>query len=414
MGHYSHPPPPGALKRPRLHSTFVTAVAPTAAPAQVLAGFDPTDVDLQEGRKRFRSDPLDPAQRALYDRLDGINGHVLDWALALDPRLDELLLAVRHDPGGLGAPAWFHRDGRFRDETFSSPFSGRAWDPDTRLVRRLLRHTPYVAALRTEEGVQYAFDLRTVADPKGLERIASPVRQALLPATGDPWSREAWMEAIVCRVPFGGDRFARSTRKRFRLAVPGEGADATVEGVAARILRAHGFQVETPRLVTALYRLLVGEVVAYWFRDPLRLEGPAATSAHPPAANPLEALARGRDAIARIAAGNAPDELRRLGRVLVTTGKRPEAYLRYIERLATVATSVGPDALAGLMDGLVRGHRTTRADLLVSHPGTGQAFLVEVKSTGDRLRTTQTAAALWHQRDGRCGYRLMLVEHPKV
>lgn len=375
--------------------------------------FDPSEVDLHTGHHRFRFEPLDPAQRSLLLMADGgINGHPVDWVCLGDPHLDQALVAVRRNPENVGPAAWFHRDQNYREESFHSPFSIRPWLPDTRLARRLLHLVPAVFVLAPGDTPRYAFDVRQVTDARRMDQLMRQHRGEVEPASGHPWTHGADLDAIAVTLPFSGDRFARSTRKRFQLVAPGHRHDTTVEGAAARILRAHGFHVEQPRLIPALYRMLIGEPVAYWFRDPQSIERRGVETHHPPGANPLEALHRGHEAIHQILDGDAPQTIRRLGRTVVDKGRRPASYLHYTERLATVAERMGPGALGALMEGTLRGHRPDRADLLVMRDDGKDTFLVEVKSRGDRLRDTQMAAALWLRRDGRCGYRLMKVDHP--
>lgn len=375
--------------------------------------FDPADVELHPGVHRFHHDPLDGPARALLDAFDGINGNPLDWARATDPGLTDTLVAVRTNPEGEGPAAWFDSERRLREETFHSPLSGRFWVPDTQLVRRLLRLTPYVLARRDEDRVQYAFDVRTLDDvAEAAKALRSYDREVLLPASGAFSTREHELEAMCVRVPFAGDRYARSTRKRFRLAVPGSHGDATVEGVAARILTHRGYLVETPRLLIACYRLLVGEPVSAWWRHPDAIERSGDLHHHPPGANPLEATQRALAAVAEIEGGAAPAQLRLLGHTLVAAGKRPATYTRYTERLARFAEAFGGPALASCLEGQVVGHRSMHADLVVAHSGTGQSMLVEVKSRGDRIRATQVESALWHARSGRADFRIMKVDHP--
>ncbi len=373
---------------------------------------DPETVELQEGTFRFRHDPLGTAHRALLGERDHINGNPLDWALHMDPHLDEAIIAVR-DTERPGEPVWFDSRKRLRTETFTSILAGRPWRPNIRLTRRLLVHVPYVLVLPEEDRVRHAFDLRTVTDPRQLARVLQDAGEAALPATGAYAAREAFIHALVAHVPYAGDRYARSTRKRFHLRVPGGEGDATVEGTAARILSARGHHVETPRLLLALYRLLVTEVVGHWWRDPVRMEQTGSLVHHPPGANPLEATRRGLEAVAAVAAGEGPQEVKRLGETVIQRGARPPTYRRYVNRLARLADAFRPDGLAGVLEGILRGHGAHNADLLATHPSLPRPLLVEVKSTGDRLRATQAEAALYHERDGRAGYRLMRIEHAK-
>lgn len=392
-----------------------TYAKPDVQLVQVPHAFDPAEVDLHPGTHKFRHDPLESPHRQLVDAHDGINGHPLDWARATDPSLADTLVAVRTNPEAIGPPAWFDAAHRWREETFHSPLSGRFWSPDTRLVRRLLHLTPYVIVRRIDDTIQYAFDVRTIEDPHDAARTLRDMPpDTILPASGAFATAETELDAMCIHVPFTGDRFARSTRKRFRLATPGLPGDATVESVAARVLAAHGYFVESPRVLVACYRLLVGEPVASWWRTPLAIELRGDHQHHPPGANPLEGLLRGLAACADIAAGSAPDNLRALGDTLIRSGKRPPSYVRYTERLAHFAETFGGPALAACFEGTLLGHRATHADLLLAHPRTRQSALVEVKSRGDRIRPTQVESALWHARTGRCGYRIMKVDHPKT
>lgn len=374
---------------------------------------DPETVELQEGTFRFHHDPLPATHRALIGEGDHINGNPLDWALHMDPRLDETIIAVRN-PYRLEEPVWFHAERRLRTETFTSVLAGLQWRPDVRLTRRLLAHVPYVLVLPEEERVRHAFDLRTVADPRTFAPVLQAAGEAALPATGAYAAKEAFIHALVAHVPYSGDRYARSTRKRFHLRVPGGAGDATVEGAAARILGARGHHVETPRLLSALYRLLVAEVVAYWWRDPVRMEQNGSLAHHPPGVNPLEATRRGLDAVAAVQAGDGPRDVKRLGETVIQQGARPPTYRRYVNRLARLADAFGPHGLAGVLEGILRGHGAHSADLLATHPSLPRPLLVEVKSTGDRLRASQAEAALYHERDTRTGYRILRIEHAKA
>jgi hypothetical protein len=382
---------------------------PRADPTPTL--WDPATIEVNEGTYRFRHDPLPSTHRALlHEETDHINGNPLDWALALDPHLEETIVAVR-DPSRFGEPVWYQGDRRLRAETFTSPLSRLRFCPTMQLTRRLLTHTPYVLILQEEDRVRHAFDLRTIDDAKRLAPILKEHQETVLPATG-PATREGHIEALIARVPYDGRRYARSTRKRFRLHVPGRQDDTSVEGVAARILTAKGYTAESPRILAALYRLLVGEVVAYWWRDPRRIEnGP--TIHHPPTANPLEATRRGLQALHEIEEGQAPTQIKRLGELVIQKGHRPPTYRNYINRLARLADAYGPRALAGTLEGILRGHNSHSADLIATHPALPRPLLVEVKSTGDRLRASQAQAALYHQRDGRSAYRIMQIEHTK-
>lgn len=374
------------------------------------SSFDPAQAELQEATYRFKHEPFPDPHRTLLAAHDHINGNPLDWALHLDPGLLQTLIAVRTF-GKTPGPVWFDASRRLREETFTSPLASWSWQPGLKLTKRLLQHVPYVVVLQVDGRIQHAFDLRTVEDVRPVVHLLGQHPESVLPATGRYTCKKSHIPAQVAQVPFAGARWARSTRKRFHLTAPGGAGDVTVEGVAAQILRSKGYLVESPRLLVALYRLLIGEVVAHWWRDPLRFERIGAHSHYPPGVNPLQATLRGLDAVAQAAAGEGPDQIHALAEAVIKKGVRPSSYRRYTNRLVALAHALGPAGLAGVMEGILRGHGAHHADLVATHQALERPLLVEVKSTGDRLRPTQAEAALYHERDARAGYRIMRIEH---
>lgn len=372
--------------------------------------FDPAQTELLEASYRFKHDPLRPPHRAFLKDHDHINGNPLDWALQLDPGLHETLIAVR-TPTKQPKPIWFDARRRLRAESFTSPLASWSWRPELGLTQRLLHHVPYVVALQADGRVQHAFDLRTVDDVRPLAHLMRDHRENLLPATGSYACERAHIPAQIARVPFAGQRWARSTRKRFQLHTPGGRGDTTVEGVAAQILRSKGYTVESPRILVALYRLLIGEVIAHWWRDPQRFERIGSPTHYPPGVNPLQATLLGLDAVAQITKGAGPETVHQISETVIKKGARPPTYRRYTNRLVHLADAMGPKGLAGVLEGILRGHGAHHADLVATHPALAKPLLVEVKSTGDRLRPTQAEAALYHERDARAAYRIMRIEH---
>jgi hypothetical protein len=343
-------------------------------------------------------------------------GTRLEAALSSLGGLDDALVVLRAAGGAANARRLRLWHGRrpLVEESFGGWFGPVTQRLSRQSVSTLVQRVPSLLVADASTKPTYILSLEDYAALGASHGALEAILDARVAVTADGlFARAAHVPSLRVYADYDGARYGAGARKLFYNA---RGDPVVVESVARDLLRRLGYDAVHPALFHRLHHALLGMPVAY-FAAATWPASSAAARAGPLAAaaaalDRLEA-ARRRGFAATLA--DAFDAARR--RPAQRRHPLPAHRLPLIgrcasrSRLDSLLASLGEPRLHAILRGLLLGYDCTAADWFAWGPGTGHAFLCEVKSAGDHLRESQKEAILWCQREGPIEYRLLEVLH---